>query len=1028
MAVQWQNIEIPIGGVDQYTAAEHVVLTKMQVLENCRFYKPPSVSRRKGYDELGAAQIGGASLDSPLRLHGVRKETLMCSQTRLYAYGEGPAAWSERGNLSDFLVSQTKLLNDGNRNLCDADLGISGNCLVAVWGGGANEIQGCIFDLTNDTIVGSISFAVPMSAGQFRVITLGTYVFIVFHQTGTGVLNYTFLNTQSTWAFSTPGALPTTTNVGTSPVWDACALGGSSSQFLVGYRRTTDSAPQVDLFAHVSGSVGGGPTDTWANDAAINIPDAATGGAVGITGTDNEDVYFVYNTDVPSTRRVVLSDVLAETVAPATLGVTNGGTIALTHFGLCRRTSSSALLLFEYPVASTTRAHTRYCSLSDAGAVASESVFPDWVPVSKPIMYAGSVRSVVMYESDEQPTYVVVELTASDGSVRAPRWHATFQRNRAADHALNNECFLTTLVQDSTRGTLEAALGVRFQIRFGGVLDETITIDKSGIHRLRLDYSNTHLQQGAEWGPDGFFIAGSRPSYYDGSSVAEHGFATFPERHTGIVLATGGVLSAGGYGYCVVYEFLDSAGNVIRSVPSAFMQGDAAAGDRIRVTMEETLLTAKASLSGYTGTFTTVRVIGYRTTAGALGSAGPANAVYYRDSITGVSAVAGQLLFIGDATSPTDTQLVFNEQLYTTGDILDTAGTPPCRDVHQHNGRLWLCGAEEADWVWFSQPYQEGEQPRFNEALRVKVDYPVYALASLDEQLVAFHESGISVIIGDGPPATGGLDLGFGVVNVPSDVGCIIPESIVQMPMGVMFQSQKGIYILKRDISVDWIGSPVKRILETFTRVTGAVLMADAQEVIFTVVNADASIRLVYNYALDQWMVDTCHTIASTSARCWHSSRYTQVYTGPALHYYAQNTTTTTDSETAVTYPAIRIRTPYIKLNTLQGWQSVRRFTALCKKLGDHGVTIKVDYDEAGTFAEVHSWTIAQITALPREQLEIHLSRRKCESVAFEFLETNVTQDSVYTPSAGPEVISFVCEGGFLPGGSKGYSGSSHRK
>lgn len=1026
MALQWQNIEIPIGGVDQYTDAPHVILTKMQVLENVRFYKPPSVSRRKGYDELGSAQIGGASLDSPLRLHGVRKETLMCSQSRVYSYGETPAAWSERGNISDFLVSQTKLINDGNRNICDGDLGISGSCLVCVWGGSANTIQGCILDLSSDTIVGTISFSGGMTAGQHRVLVLGTYIFVLFSPTTGGGISYAYLNTASTWSFSAASSLPTTQSVGTTPVWDACILGNSSDQFVVGYRRSSNDEPMVDLFTHVSGSVGGAPSANWANDAAINIPASTSGGACAIAATDNEDVYFVYNTDVPSTRRVVLSDTLVETVAPATLGVTNGGTIAMTHMAMCRLTSSSAFLLFEYPASGSTVAHTRYCSLSDAGAVGTETVLTDWVPASKPFMFSSSIRAAVMYESDEQPTFAVVELTNSSGGIRDPRWHATFARSRAADHALNNECFLPALVQDSTRGTLEVALGVRFLMRFAKVGDETITLDKAGIHRLRLDYASTHLQQGAEWGPDGFFVAGSRPSYYDGHAVAEHGFATYPERFAfSSATAAGGpykLANGQSYSYVLVYEYLDATGNVIRSATSEVdTQTTTAANQHFVINFNETLLTARGVVSGYTSLFTTVRVVPYRTLAGP-----PADAVYYRDSTLGFSATVGSTVTVG--TEFDDAALILNEQLYTTGDILDNAGTPPCRDVHQHNGRLWICGAEEQDWLWFSQPYQEGEQPRFNEALRVKVDYPVFALHSLDENLVAFHDAGISLVVGDGPPATGGLDLGFGVVNVPTDVGCIIPESIVTMPMGVMFQSAKGIYILKRDLSVEWIGAPIKKTLETYTRITGAVLMADAQQVVFTAVSADASIRIVYDYALDQWMIDTCHTIASTSARCWHSGRFTHVYTGPALRYFAQNTTTTTDSETVVTYPAIRIRTPYIKLNTLQGWQAVRRFTVLAKKLGNHGVTIKVDYDEAGTYAETHSWTIAEISALPREQLEIHTSRRKCESISFEFLETNVTQDSVYSPSAGPEVISFVVEGGFLPGGAKGYSGSTHRK
>lgn len=1007
MTVQWQMIEIPIAGVDQYTDAPHVIAGKMHTLENVRFYKPPTVSRRYGWTELTGTQFGGGAVDVPLRLAGFKKETLAMSASHLYAYSHTGEAWSERGSVSDCIIEQQKVFFDISQDVPEADSGIANGFMVIFWGGSANNVQGAIVDLASNSVVKTISTATTVALGQCRVFAVGSYVFVIVHEGGGGTLGYFTVNTASGLTVSSVSTVPLTGAVGTSPVWDAATLG--TTKFLVGYRDSSTNEPMADLFTPVAGVLGGAPDANWANDAAINIPDAANDGAVAIYGTQGEDVYFAYSTDAPSTRAVITSDALAETVAPFNLDASN----AFVRMSMCRLTSSSVFLSVEHPVVSGfDYRHIRYGSLSDAGVLSTPEIQDAWRPASKPILVSGSVRQLLAYESDTQATYAWCELTDSTGTVREPRWFGTFSRNRAAG-PITNACFLTAPNSYSTLGSIEMALGQKYVSLFSKQGDENVITARSGIVRMSSIFSSTHANQSAPWG-DGLLIAGGRPSFYDGNTVAEHGFATFPERFDSTAVATGGVLAAGDLSYVLVYEFLDNAGNIIRSATSEVQTETVGANGRIRVDVDETLLTMRGTISGYTGVFTSVRIVPYRTLSGP-----PANAVFYRDSTLGYSATRTTSFHVGDATSPLEAELPLQEQLYTTGDILDNGGTPPFADVHTHNNRIFACGAEERAWVWFSQPYQEGEEPRFNEGLRVPMDEDVFCLESLDENLIAFHATGISAVVGDGPAATGGLDLGFGVVTVPTDVGCIVPESLLRTPVGVFFQSAKGIHLLKRDLSVVWIGAPVKRILETYTQVTGAALLSDSQEAVFFVRSLASSGRLIYNLELEQWSFDTCPFVATTGAAVWRSGRKTIAYGTTGSRYFAQGTTTTTDSETASTYPAVKIRTPYIKLNTLQGWQSVRRFLVLANKLGDHSVTIKVDYDYEGTFAETHSWTVAQISALTKEQLEVQLTRRKCESVAFEFLETNDTFDSLYTASAGPEVVSLVCEGGFKVGGYK---------
>jgi len=45
---------------------------------------------------------------------------------------------------------------------------------------------------------------------------------------------------------------------------------------------------------------------------------------------------------------------------------------------------------------------------------------------------------------------------------------------------------------------------------------------------------------------------------------------------------------------------------------------------------------------------------------------------------------------------------------------------------------------------------------------------------------------------------------------IPTDTGTINPRSIVLTPMGIMYQSEKGIYLLDRSLQVSYIGADVE--------------------------------------------------------------------------------------------------------------------------------------------------------------------------------------------------------------------------
>ena len=102
----------------------------------------------------------------------------------------------------------------------------------------------------------------------------------------------------------------------------------------------------------------------------------------------------------------------------------------------------------------------------------------------------------------------------------------------------------------------------------------------------------------------------------------------------------------------------------------------------------------------------------------------------------------------------------------------------------------------------------------------------------MDEKLVIFEDDRIFYLTGSGPNATGQQNNFSDPQLVTSDVGCSNTRSIVQTPKGLMFMSNKGIYLLDRGLSTHYIGAPVEA-YNSLT-ITSAILIQDENQVRFT--------------------------------------------------------------------------------------------------------------------------------------------------------------------------------------------------
>jgi hypothetical protein len=1012
-------VEMPLGGVDQYTDAKWTVPGKLAELENARFDRPPALNKRHGYTLLSKDVHGGGTVSVCERIAYLHGETVIFGE-RLYAYDSVSATWIDRGRIPDPGVSSAKIWSDMRTDLADCDIAYNQQIGVATWSNQRLDSSGVPFDVdgaVNVVVFNRTSGQVlsqelltPVS-GQFeqpKALVVGQYIYVVAIASTTdttgSVVAWRIDTSTTTYTFTDLGVFVASINP--SYGFDACAAG---SEFYVAYGLAPLSGSlTLDRFGTASSAVLATYTEGVVPDLALSV--AATIG---------EAVYLAYagtllggGGTIPDVRFVVLHPTtLAVTAGPTNIGshLVGGGTppTNVSRMALVRVSGTRRLLVVQDEDVSSLVANVaglRWTLLSSAGGTpATAKTMSDLSLASKFFSDIGRLYIGVCFDSDEQGTGYLVELgeEAQTDVVRDARWVATFRRGRVSPHDTRSHL---PHAQIWSGRSYDLPCRIKQKFRFAGGDDEDIIITQHSIELARFDFSSE--PDFVAWG-DGTFVAQGRPSWYDGAQYVEHGFAWHPEDASPSFFGSSSGFFDGNAGVEVnaqiVYEWLDARRTLHRSTPSPIIEAQTDPGSLPDTTLRLTLtnglgLTDRAALLAYwTGLRSASQTVAYRTTQG--NPTGP-GVEFFRANAppVGFGTELGTEIEVGDEDRPEDDPDIEGyELIYTSGDILNNDETPPCRlcVVHGSPSRLWLAGLEEADTLAFSQPFVLGEAARFNEGLRLRIGQTITALGSMDDKLVAFTATSVYVVTGNGPPASGDIDVGFLATLVTSDAGCIQPRSVVTTPQGLMFQSGKGLYMLGRDLSLRYVGAPIRRLLDfsdanAFPIITGAALLPLKNEVRFTARDTgnEAGRVYVYDYAQDQWSVDvlpdvpvTCAMIASAFA--WATAAG-QVYLEDSGFSDGPDTSAANLVSMRVVTPWITPRVIQGQSGTLQGWQALRSVGILGDHRGSHALRIRVAYDFEDTWTDTFTLLGADLAALPHYHVNVAPSRMDCKSFRVE--------------------------------------------
>ncbi len=568
----------------------------------------------------------------------------------------------------------------------------------------------------------------------------------------------------------------------------------------------------------------------------------------------------------------------------------------------------------------------------------------------------------------------------------------------------------------------------------------------TGWDLFKLTASGGSTFTSANCGPS-TLCAGGAPSWSDGSTASPYGFAHAPVI-TAISVVAGGAMVAGVYSYVATYSWIDVRGVRHRSAPSAPVTGTTAGGN-----LTLTITVATCSISPKVRTLTSVTAPNpvaielWRTTAGGTGphyrlNMDPSASLFVNDAraaTVSLSDPKGDSSIGPTGSSPT-IALNTQEQLYTDLGELENIPPPSFITCVTHRGRIAGIGPDlRTVWLSKDSTLDPTIAPGFNEALTLAFAHDKTALASLDTVLVVFGEDSIEVVHGDGPDAAGNNNT-WQIQAVQSDVGCVNPRSVVATPVGVMFESRRGLDMLDRGMNVtDVLGRAIVDTLTSYPNITSAILVAEENEVRFTCDDGTNGIVLAFDYLNKIWFTRKYTDASDTAAAAIKfvdaalvNGVYTlltaggQVYRESATSYLDGGTTYVETDILLAPISAQPGRTGWSNDNL--AWQRVKDLTIMGTSVANHDLAVSFALNYANTFTQTHRFlanAVGTPTAIgPLEKARVTANVQKCQAFQIRIRDLAPTGNSVIgNASAGPILESLCLRVGPKDGGAKTTAG-----
>ncbi len=247
-----------------------------------------------------------------------------------------------------------------------------------------------------------------------------------------------------------------------------------------------------------------------------------------------------------------------------------------------------------------------------------------------------------------------------------------------------------------------------------------------------------------------------------------------------------------------------------------------------------------------------------------------------------------------------------------------------------------------------------------------------------------FGEDSIDVVHGDGPDA-GGNNSTWQIQAVQTDVGCVNPRSVTHGPMGVVFESTRGIELLGRDLTI----TRLHDVPEGFPDCTSAVLVASKNEIRWTYNAADGVTGVVFawDYLHGIWFTrkykNSAAIVHTESVAFADAALVDGVYTMATAGAQVYQETTDHKLDAGIDYVRMTVELAWLSPSSKMAWHRIKDVSLLGTSVTEHELEVAIARDYATTFEQTKTFAQqSDATAIgPLEKCRVSLINQKCRAV-----------------------------------------------
>lgn len=897
-------------GLDTKSDPWQVAIGNFLKLQNSIFTKAGLLQKRNGYGQLTSLP------DNTSTYLTTFKGGLTAIGDNLQSYSQGSESWVNKGQIQPLdLSTQALVRNNYTQNYADSAVADNGLvCTVYVENqSGTNINKYTVTDqATTQTVVApTVIQGAGTATNSPRVFYLYPYFIIVFDDlvSATNELKYIAVSASAPSRASAATTISTTYSALSTGTFDGVVV---SNELYLFFNGASTTIKAISLSNKLVLSA----TKTYTSQSCININVTAD-----LSNANNPIIWASWI--VPSSKDIKgmaidtsLNTVLAATTIVSSsagsnvIGAAENGVLTI-YYEVINAYSYDSGIPSHYISTNT---------LTQAGTAGSPSILIRSVGLaSKSFFYSGVVYFFAIYQSPYQPTYFLLnasgQVIARFAYQNGPGYYVTGLSSVTINGSVVNFPYLYKDLIEAVNKNTNVTSGTQT----AGIYSQT------GVNFLNIDFGTAALST-TEIG-NNLNISGGFVSMYDGVQPVEQNFFLYPDSIEVSTSGSGGSISAQQYFYQVTYEWTDNQGNAFRSAPSIPVSVTTTGSTSTNTINVPTLrLTYKIN--------SPVKIVIYRWSV--------AQPIYYQiTSITQPSINSTLTDSIGYGDTLSDATILGNNILYTTGGVVEDVGPPPTSSMFLFDDRPWLIDAEDRNLLWYGKQVIEATPCEFSDLFTVYVAPTTSSEGSsgdlnfgfpMDDKAILFKDSALYYFNGTGPDNTGANGQYSQPILITSTVGSSNQNSCVLIPSGLMFQSNKGIWLLGRDLSTTYIGAAVEEFNSNL--VLSAVNVPSENQVRFTL---DNGVTLMYDYFYNQWgTFVNVPAISSTVYQGLHTfiNNRGEVYQETPGKYL--------DGSNPVLLGFI---TSWLNLAGLQGYQRAYFFFLLGKYLTPHKLQISIAYD-----------------------------------------------------------------------------------